>query len=181
MKPGKILLNISKTYTSKNASSRRELFINDLVKHHSWTQGAEIGVRTGRTLFCLLDNNPTLSMWAVDKDVDQFYNPKIKKKYQTRLHVLSGISWDMASEVPDQSLDFYFIDAGHGYKSVIRDIDAWAPKLKSTGWFIGHDINFPAVNQAVIDRFGHYEVGPDNVWFISPDKDYSMLKKCSVP
>ena len=81
MKPGKILLNISKTYTSKNASSRRELFINDLVKHHSWTQGAEIGVRTGRTLFCLLDNNPTLSMWAVDKDVDQFYNPKIKKKF----------------------------------------------------------------------------------------------------
>jgi hypothetical protein len=177
MRPGKILLNIPKTYNSENTSTRRELFINDLVQHHAWTQGAEIGVRTGRTLFFLLDQNPKLCMWAVDKDVDQFYNLKIKQRYQTRLDVLAGISWDMAAEVPDQSLDFYFIDAGHGYKSVIRDINAWAPKLKPTGWFIGHDINFPAVNQAVVDKFGHYEVGPDNVWFISPDKDYSMLKK----
>lgn len=178
MKPGKILLSVSKTYDSIDNSSRREMFINSLVKHFKWTSGAEIGVRTGRTCFYLLDNNINLDMWAVDKDISQFYNNRVHSKYQFRLKPLEGISWEVAQQVPNQSLDFYFIDAGHSYKSVIKDIDAWASKLKPSGWFIGHDINFPAVNQAVTERFPQFQVGPDNVWFVSPDNDYSMLKKC---
>jgi len=177
MKAGKILLNVPLTYNSKHSQNRREYFINDLVNHHKWTTGAEIGVREGRTLFCLLENNPALNMYAVDKQIDQFYNQKVQKKYNNRLTVLEGISWDMAVSVPDKSLDFFFIDAGHGYKSVTRDLNAWIPKLKDTGWFIGHDINFPAVNQAVKDTFGTFEVGPDNVWFLSPNKNYSFLEK----
>lgn len=176
MKPNKILPNIYQTYNSQSQSNRRELFVNDLVQHHRWTVGAEIGVRTGRTLFCLLQN-PNLSMYAVDRDVGQFYNPKIEQQYGARLMVLDGVSWEVADSVPNQSLDFFFIDAGHSYKSVIRDLDAWMPKLKPTGWFIGHDINFIGVNQAVVEKFGTYEVGPDNVWFIAPDKNYSFLKK----
>jgi predicted O-methyltransferase YrrM len=116
-------------------------------------------------------------MWAVDRDIAQFHNAQVQNQYGARLQVLAGTSWDMAAQVSNQSLDFFFIDAGHGYKSVRRDLEAWIPKLKSTGWFIGHDINFPAVNRAVVDQFGHYEVGPDNVWFLSPNNDYSMLKK----
>lgn len=177
MRPGKVLLSVPKTYVSKHDRGRRELFLNDLVQHHGWTSGAEIGVRFGRTLFCLLDNNPQLNMWAVDRDIAQFHNAQVQNQYGARLQVLAGTSWDMAAQVPDQSLDFFFIDAGHGYKSVRRDLEAWIPKLKSTGWFIGHDINFPAVNRAVVDQFGRYEVGPDNVWFLNPSNDYSMLKK----
>ena len=177
MKPGKILLDVPKTYVSRNDHGRRELFLNDLVQHHGWCTGAEIGVRFGRTLFCLLNNNPKLEMWAVDRDITQFHSTEVQNKYGTRLQVLDGTSWDMAAQVTDQSLDFFFIDAGHSYKSVRRDLEAWIPKLKPTGWFIGHDINFPAVNQAVMDQFGRYEVGPDNVWFLAPDNNYSMLIK----
>jgi hypothetical protein len=177
MRPGKILLDVPMTYRSANDRGRRELFLTDLAQHYRWTSGAEIGVRTGRTLFCLLDHNPQLSMWAVDRDISQFHNTQVQSRYGARLQVLSGTSWDMAVHVPDQSLDFFFVDAGHGLKSVRRDLDAWIPKLKPTGWFIGHDINFPAVNQAVQERFGRYEVGPDNVWFLSPTGDYSSLKK----
>lgn len=177
MRPGKVLLRVPKTHVSRNDRGRRELFLNDIVQHHGWQIGAEIGVRYGRTLFCLLDHNPNLVMWAVDKDITQFHNDQVQKRYGDRLRVLAGISWDMAVSVPDHSLDFFFIDAGHGYKSVRRDLTAWIPKLKPTGWFIGHDINFPAVNRAVLDQFGQYQVGPDNVWFLSPQGDYSMLKK----
>jgi hypothetical protein len=177
MNPGKILLDIPQQYASANDRHRREWFINDLAQHHGWRCGAEIGVRFGRTLFCLLDNNPNLAMWAVDKDITQFHNQDVQNRYGTRLNVLSGMSWDMAAHVPDQSLDFFFIDAGHGYKSVIRDLVAWVPKLRPDGWFIGHDINFPAVNQAVVDHFGRYCVGPDNVWFLPPTNDVSMLIK----
>jgi predicted O-methyltransferase YrrM len=178
MRPGKILLQISKTHDTVGSRGRREMFINDLVKHFGWTAGAEIGVRTGRTCFHLLNNNPDLVMWAADKDISQFYNDQIKQTYQARLKVLEGISWEVATQVPDGSLDFYFIDAAHSYKAVIKDIDAWTPKLKPTGWFIGHDINFPAVHQAVTERFPGFHVGPDNVWFKSPDNNYAMLKKC---
>lgn len=177
MRPGKILISVPATYTSKNANKRRELFINDLVKHFKWTVGAEIGVRTGRTSFCLLDNNPELKVYAVDKDITQFYNNDVEGKYKDRMVVLEGISWEVAEQVADASLDFVFIDAGHGYKSVMRDMEAWIPKLKSTGWIIGHDINFPAVHEAVSEKLKEFEVGPDNVWFVAPDKNYSMLEK----
>lgn len=177
MKKNKELLNLKKTYVSKNNNGRREAFINDLIKHFKWELGAEIGVRTGRTSFYLLDSNPSLSMIAVDIDIKQFYNSQIEKKYQNRLQAIEGISWEVPSQIPDNSLDFFFIDAGHGYKSVMKDITSWAPKLKKSGWFIGHDINFPAVHKAVSEYFGKFEIGPDNVWFKSPNDDYSMLEK----
>jgi hypothetical protein len=177
MKTGKVLLSVPVTHTTKNANHKRELFINDIVKHFNWVMGAEIGVRTGRTSFCLLDNNPQLTVYAVDMDISQFYNSAIQQKYQQRLQVLEGISWEMADKVLDGSLDFVFIDAGHGYKSVMRDLEAWMPKLKPTGWLIGHDINFPAVNKAVTEKLKTFKVGPDNVWFVSLTNDYSMLEK----
>lgn len=177
MKTGKKLLSVSAAYTTKNASNRRELFINDLVKLFNWTMGAEIGVREGRTSFCLLNDNKTLKIYAVDKDISQFYNSKIREKYKERLIALEGISWEMSQGVADESLDFVFIDAGHGYKSVMKDLESWIPKLKKTGWLIGHDINFPAVYQAVLERCKDFKVGPDNVWFLSPSGDYTMLEK----
>jgi SAM-dependent methyltransferase len=177
MKQGKQLLSLNKTYIGKSRSNRREIFISELVEHFGWTAGAEVGVRTGRTTFHLLDSNPNLSMIAVDIDIKQFYNFKISQKYQNRLNAIEGVSWEVPNQIPNNSLDFFFIDAGHGYKSVIKDIQSWAPKLKPNGWFLGHDINFPAVHKAVTEHFEKFEIGPDNVWFKSPNDDYSMLEK----
>lgn len=177
MKTGKILLDVVPMYTSKNAGNRREKFINDILQYNKWTIGAEIGVREGRTSFHLLDNNPQLTMYAIDKDISQFYNTKIEKQYKERLIPLEGISWDMAENIQNNSLDFIFIDAGHGYKSVMKDLESWIPKLKSTGWLMGHDINFPAVYKAVSERCKNFKVGPDNVWFLSPTGEYNMLEK----
>lgn len=177
MRPGKVLLSVSQTCSAGNEHPGREHFILALAQKRGWTQGAEIGVRQGRTLFHLINNLPNLYMYAVDRDIAQFWNPQVAKNLGQRITVLEGTSWDMAQHVPDASLDFYFIDAGHGYKSVIRDIDAWTPKIKPGGWFLGHDINFPAVNRAVKDRFPRFEVGSDNVWLVDPAGDYPQLKK----
>lgn len=177
MKPGKALLTVPTTYSAGNRLPGREYFLLELARKFRWTRGAEIGVRTGRTLFHLLQNLPDLHMYAVDKDVSQFDSAPCIVKYRSRLTILEGVSWEMACNVPDASLDFYFIDAGHGYKSVTRDILAWTPKIKLSGWLLGHDINFPAVNSAVRDTLGHFEVGSDNVWFHDPAQDYSQLEK----
>lgn len=54
-----------------------------------------------------------------------------------------------ASNYPDRSLDFVFIDAAHDYESVKQDIIAWLPKVKIGGIISGHDYHHPPVVQAV--------------------------------
>lgn len=143
--------------------NRREHYLDSLVKQHGWLIGAEIGVRVGRTLFHLLDHNPQLKMYAVDKDIGQFYNTAVQKKYGARLCVLDGISWEKSADV-QEAVDFVFIDAAHSRKNVIRDITAWAPKLRTPKGLTGHDIDFPAVQQALQELQIKFDVGPDNVW-----------------
>lgn len=169
-----VKLNLKQTYSSVSLG-RREHFISDIVKNNSLQLGAEIGVRVGRTLFHLLKQNHQLHMYAIDKDISQFQSNAKEFADRVMIHeVDSRISPDF---VRDQSLDFFFIDAGHTYKSVTKDLDAWLPKLKSDGWMIGHDIDYPSVEQAVIDKIGFYEVGPDNVWFCKQDRNYTGIIK----
>ena len=65
--------------------------------------------------------------------------------------IVRSISWEGAKNYNDESLDFVFIDAGHDYESVIKDLNAWYPKVKKGGVISGHDYHynvgvFPAVN-----------------------------------
>lgn len=68
----------------------------------------------------------------------------------------------------DESLDFIFIDAGHDYDSVVRDIYAWWPKLKKGGIIAGDDYyeEFPercGVYTAVRKIFNYFEI-QDTAW-----------------
>lgn len=73
----------------------------------------------------------------------------------------------MAKHVDDQSLDFVFIDADHGYESVKKDIQAWTPKLTGTGILSGHDINLEGVIQATSEMIqeGQLKYGEDKCWY----------------
>lgn len=144
-------------------SHRRELYLDHLVKQNKWQVGAEVGVRVGRVLFYLLDNNPNLKMYAIDIDIAQFYNEQVKAKYQDRLIVLSGESWEQADHIAEV-IDFVFIDASHSRKSVVKDINAYSSKLRTPQGLLGHDVDFPAVQQALADCNVQFDVGPDNVW-----------------
>lgn len=69
-----------------------------------------------------------------------------------RIGIIRTLSWDGASNYSDESLDFVFIDAGHDYDSVKKDLTAWYPKVKQGGVLAGHDYHyhcgvFPAVNE----------------------------------
>jgi predicted O-methyltransferase YrrM len=64
----------------------------------------------------------------------------------------------------DQSLDFVFIDAAHDYQSVLADINAWLPKVKTGGIISGHDFFHDPVKQAVVETLN----SPDtygNCWY----------------
>jgi hypothetical protein len=158
-------------------------FLAYLARRLQWTAGAELGVWEGRTISNVLRANPQLSMIGVDlwepqpgncgpegyEGWDHDQHERLARKacqpFGERAVLVRGWTHEVADRVPPTSLDFVFIDADHGTDAVRRDILAWSPKLKPTGWLIGHDINWPTVRAAVDQLVPGYEIGPDVVWF----------------
>ena len=66
--------------------------------------------------------------------------------FQERAHAAGNIvehvtgSVEQAAVVPDESLDFVYLDAGvHSRETTLRDITAWWPKVRRGGMLGGHD------------------------------------------
>ena len=72
----------------------------------------------------------------------------------------AGWSWDAAASYPDGSLDLVYLDAGHDYAEVSKDIAAWRPKVKPGGFLAGHDytVEFPGVIRAVNETFDRLDI-----------------------
>lgn len=145
----------------------RKYFLNYLIQKYNLKVMAEVGVRDGRTTFFLLDHNPELKIYAIDKSIAGFFSPEIQKKYGNRLVFLEQLS-DTGHQYIHELLDLVFIDADHSYEAVKKDIKNYSTKLKNTGWLTGHDIDFPGVNKAVKELIVGYDVGPNNVWIKKP-------------
>lgn len=146
-------------------NQNRKHFLDTLVKDHKMSTIAEVGVRDGRTSFYLLDQNPDLVVWAIDKSTDKFYNNNVAEKYGLRLKPLCGYSSTVHDQIDDSSLDLVFIDASHSYEFVVQDIVNYSKKLRQGGWLTGHDIDRPGVKQAVDELVKDYKIGPNNVWY----------------
>jgi predicted O-methyltransferase YrrM len=142
----------------------RGTFLLNLIKKNNFKTMAEVGVKFGRTTFFLLDNVPDLVIYSIDTDISMFYNNQVKEKYKNRLIPIQGFSYNVANQLPDNSMDLIFIDADHSYNSVKKDILEYTPKLKEDGILAGHDIDYPGVNKAVYELIKDFDVGPDNVW-----------------
>jgi predicted O-methyltransferase YrrM len=56
--------------------------------------------------------------------------------------VCRGESVDVAANFNHGLIDFLFIDGSQDYESVLRDLKAWVPHLKSDGVVCGDDWNF---------------------------------------
>lgn len=65
------------------------------------------------------------------------------KEFGDKSVILRGISWEMAVNVPDESLDCLYIDCCHEYGCVKNDLSAWWPKLKPGGIAAFHDYEMP--------------------------------------
>ena len=56
-----------------------------------------------------------------------------------RAVIVRDLSAMAAQLFPDHALDFVYIDAGHDYQNVMRDLEAWVPKVRIGGVVIGDD------------------------------------------
>jgi len=158
--------------------------------------GAEVGVWTGKCCSRLLAIFPLLRLYLVDRwcpppagdsycdsgaqmagyDRTVYDNALAQTRskcapYARRCTYLIGDSVAMAERVAGGSLDFCFIDGDHSYTGCLRDIRAWAPKVKEGGWLCGHDYDHPEqgeVKRAVTEWLagrGGLELDCNRTWF----------------
>lgn len=177
----------------KKMRPNRSTWLLDMIIKKGYHRGAEIGCKVGGNTYQLMKRSYGLVLYAVDlwgvvpeelqsdaytysdddhEDIFRRFNkqlsPFIRKK---KVIILRGLSWEMADLVEDGSLDFIFIDADHGYVSVIKDIRAWAPKLKEGGMATGHDICLEGVRKAVEELIPTYkEAKLDSIWYAEKEE-----------
>ena len=65
--------------------------------------------------------------------------------------MIKDYSYNVVDQFEDNSFDFIYIDGAHDYESVKKDIELYAPKLKTFGILAGHDYEhtWPGVIKAV--------------------------------
>lgn len=114
-------------------------------------EGAEVGVWAGenaRNMFAII---PNLKLYLVDpyreyshaqriwRVLDRVKGTAHRRLKRDNVTFLEMLSEQAAVKVPDNSLDFVYIDGNHAYDFVMLDIIVWNPKVKKGGIISGHD------------------------------------------
>ena len=153
---------------------------NDL----GFKRGAEIGVREGVFSESLCKSIKDLKLTCVDLwEPNKPRKGHTKNYYETAQKVLAPFdteliklpSVDAALKVPDESLDFVYIDAAHDFDNVMMDILVWSRKVRKGGIISGHDY-YRTRNQGVVpavDTYTHAHY--INEWFITDEKEPSFF------
>jgi hypothetical protein len=90
--------------------------------------------------------------------------------------VIRSESWRPAETFADATVDFCYVDAGHTYDAVMKDLQAWWPKIRPGSYFGGDDYTkgWPEVCQAVEDFFRDQDVRvrkSGRCWIVTKPED----------
>lgn len=143
--------------------------IKDFPQTGTWV---ELGSWTGRSAaYCVVElvnrgwqgQFYCVDSWIGSPELQQ--NPDFVNVRDTFLKNVSPVqqyirtkecaSWDAAQDFDDNSVDFCYVDAGHDYESVTKDLQSWWPKIRRGSYFAGDDYTkgYPGLQQAVWDFF----------------------------
>lgn len=75
-----------------------------------------------------------------DPQQEELYQvTKRRFKHEKSVEIIRAFSKDAAQQFADESLDWVYIDANHGYEAVKEDLGLWWSKVKPGGILSGHD------------------------------------------
>ena len=134
---------------------------------------AEIGVYKGDNAIMMLNSTdnikklylvdpfPPNHQWFTDENGNSFTEEKteeffniVKQRFQSygdKVSLIRKDSAETAKDFPDKSFDYVYIDDGHDYESVKRDLNSWYPKVNDWGVLGGHDSVYGDVQKAIIE------------------------------
>jgi Methyltransferase domain len=148
-------------------------------------RGAEVGVQRGLYSETLLrrwrgEELISIDPWAAQDssyadpanvsqgDHDALYAETCERlaPFGLRSHIERATGDEVARFLPDESLDFVYLDARHDLESVLSDLQTWWPKVRWGGLISGHDYldalvlfdgheGLFSVRSAVLQFFGH--------------------------
>lgn len=132
--------------------------IVDLCQERGFKVGAELGVQIGVFAEKNLNKWKTcekyylIDLWKHQENYEDFANAEDSvqlanmKATETRLQrfgkvpvLIQNSTINASYLIPDESLDFVYVDARHDYCGTYDDIEAYWPKLKKGGIMAGHD------------------------------------------
>ena len=146
------------------------LLYREMVEKYDNATFVEIGTWKGQSTVFMAEKirffKRNIKVYAIDifgpymsegkqEDSTDIYNEFIEniEPYKDFIIPIKGDSSIVANQFEDKSVDFIFIDGGHDYEVVKKDIQSWYPKLKDGGVFGGHDYCWDGVKQAVDECF----------------------------
>lgn len=159
----------------------------DFIAEQPFTVFVEVGCWLGHSVSYLsqkVKHKPNVKIYAVDLFDDSYALKKHKHLDGIRYDIfmkniqefkageivipIKGLSWEVANNFDDASVDFVFIDACHSAVAVKKDIDAWFPKVKKGGIISGHDYgngNPSGVKIAVDEKFSDFKLNK-SCWYV---------------
>lgn len=77
----------------------------------------------------------------VSNDLQQQLYEETKARFANdpRVIIIRDFSKNAVDQFADESLDWVYIDANHGYEAAKEDLEIWWPKVKRGGILSGHD------------------------------------------
>ena len=159
-RPAKVPANPASIETGANLQlDARELIPHLLNELGLTAVGVEIGVKEGLFSEHLLQHWNGRLLRSIDPwrefpkseyrdsanvsqaEQDALYRATVKKlmPYAARSVIWRLTSTEAADLIPDNSLDFCYLDADHSHHAVRQDLQTWYEKVKSGGIIAGHD------------------------------------------
>lgn len=73
----------------------------------------------------------------------------IKDKYKDdeRVKIKKGLSFEVLEQYPDEYFDYVYVDGGHDYETVKKDIEVLLRKIKNNGIIAFNDYTYFSVNE----------------------------------
>lgn len=71
---------------------------------------------------------------------DNYVNTvKLLSQFGERSVIIKGLTYEVAQQFEDNHFGIVYLDADHSYEGVIRDLQAWFPKVVCGGIIASHD------------------------------------------